>query len=299
MNTSNQLIIGIILIGSGLVFALIAYWILSDRRTKEDAVESDVSDEAHLEGDEEKTEGTEGDEALPEDDEEKPNGTEADDELPEEDEEEPEETDMGSLLPEEADDEETGLDEEPSVPEELDTAEVAVDLTDVEEDAEIAVAEEAPTPDQSPEPPSGPRTTLPVADLLRDEVTGALIVRVGDHEYLTPDELRNSEDWTRIEYAASDLAEWIARATTPDRGGVMGTEERTATSQSMIEQINEILQKSLIDATGELKALRLVEGPSGAVRVLMGVRSFSLDEVPDDEARQLIRDAVAEWEGRQ
>lgn len=291
MNTSNQLIIGIILIGSGLLFALIAYWILSDRRVEDVADEPDLADEDLPEDDEEEAEG-DGEEVEGDED-------EADEDEAEGEEDEPDEREIEPLPAEELEEEEADLEEEPSAVDAPSTIDEVLEPTEAEEETEIS-ADEAPLiPDQVPEPPPGPRATIPVADLLRDEVTGSLIVRVGDHEYRTPDELKNSEDWTRLEYAASDLAEWIAGASVADRAIAVTTEERPAPPQSMIEQINEILQKKLIDVSGELKALRLVEGPGGAVRVLIGVRSFSLDEVPDPEASQLIRDAVAEWEGRQ
>jgi hypothetical protein len=286
MNTSNQLIIGIILIGSGLVFALIAYWILSDRRKEDVEDELDLTEEDLPEGDKEEAEG---------DDEE----AEGDEKEPDRDEEEHDDEEVESLPAEEVDEEESDIEEEPSAAGPPSASDDVIETAEAEEEVEIPAEEASLIPDQPPEPPPGPRATIPVADLLRDEVTGSLIVRVGDHEYRTPDELKNSDDWTRLEFAASDLADWIARASAADRIGAVGTEERPASPQSMIEQINEILQKKLIDVSGELKALRLVEGPGGAVRVLIGVRSFSLDEVPDPEASQLIRDAVAEWEGRQ
>jgi hypothetical protein len=61
------------------------------------------------------------------------------------------------------------------------------------------------------QPQAGPR--ISIATLLRDDVTGQLIVKVGDTEYHNPDDLRASDDWTRVEFAASDLQTWIIRGT--------------------------------------------------------------------------------------
>ena len=65
---------------------------------------------------------------------------------------------------------------------------------------------------------------------------------------------------------------------------------------SMIEQINAILQEK-IEAIGDPHlAVRLIEGLEGSAKVLIGVHSYELGEVPDETISNLIREAVAEWE---
>lgn len=159
-----------------------------------------------------------------------------------------------------------------------------------------------PPPTPPPTPPSPPlaagRRLLPVASLLREDVTGDLVVQVGDRVYRRAEELRGSADANRVQSASADLTRWIAGGPAYKAGTAGPTrEEAKAKSASMIEQINTILEEKL--ATGSpLQGVRLVEGAGGTVRVFIGVNSYPVDEVPDPQVRQLIRQAVAEWEGR-
>ena len=151
-------------------------------------------------------------------------------------------------------------------------------------------------------PPSAPlgagRRLLPVAALLREDVTGDLVVQVGDRVYRRAEDLRGSADANRVQSASADLTRWIAGGSSSKPGTVGATrEEKAAKSASMIEQINTILEEKLA-AGSPLQGVRLVEGVGGTVRVFVGVNSYPVDEVPDPQVRQLIRQAVAEWEGR-
>lgn len=178
---------------------------------------------------------------------------------------------------------------------------------------------DAPEPDEEPEAQEEPESTqekaepaetpsdvdhIQVATLLRDDVTGQLIIQVGDREYSSPDELRASPDWTRVEYAAADLAEWVrppASKETKEPESALDSEEQAAERRpsTMIEQINAILQERIeLSGRSEL-AVRLIEGPGGMARVLIGVNSYEIAEVPDPEVRELIRQAVATWEASQ
>ncbi|MDF1499580.1 MAG: hypothetical protein P1P76_03825 [Anaerolineales bacterium] len=173
----------------------------------------------------------------------------------------------------------------------------------VEQGEEAQVTE--PEQPQPAAPPPG-KDRIQVATLLRDDVTGKLIIRVGEREYASADELRSSPDWTRVQYAASDLNTWVStpepsasasKGSEPDVGGESKTAEREPSS--MIEQINSILQ-TRIEASGRSElAVRLIEGPGGMARVLIGVHSYEIGEVPDPEVRELIRQAVAAWESTQ
>jgi len=151
-------------------------------------------------------------------------------------------------------------------------------------------------------PPSAPlgagRRLLPVAALLREDVTGDLVVQVGDRVYRRAEDLRGSADANRVQSASADLTRWIAGGSSSKPGTVGATrEEKAAKSASMIEQINTILEEKLA-AGSPLQGVRLVEGAGGTVRVFVGVNSYPVDEVPDPQVRHLIRQAVAEWEGR-
>jgi len=158
-----------------------------------------------------------------------------------------------------------------------------------------------PTPILTAVPPSPPpapmpsRRTLAVATLLRDEVTGKLSVLVGGREYGSADDLRASRDYARVEYAAADLVQWLGatavRERTADR-----VKEEVKKSLSMIEQIDDILQRKMTEMTGAPQGVRLVEGAGGSLRVFIGVQSFAFEDVPDADVKRLIREAVAEWE---
>jgi len=179
--------------------------------------------------------------------------------------------------------------------------------------AEISPAQEPKTPvvPPSPVPPplpsaASPETpahnrAIPVATLLRDEVTGGLIVRVGEREYRTAGELLVSNDRQRMEYTAAELGRWLGtdKAAVPrplpvDPAAKPATPRRPT---SMVEQINVILDRKLLERPALTRGVRLSEASGGAIKVYVGIDSFnSIDDVPEAEIRQLIREAVAEWE---
>jgi len=255
----NSLLMGIVLIGVGLALALIAYAVLLYRRENE-----------------------------PKD------TTEADEPLPPE-EESPEPAVSAS--------DEPSLPSQPAAGPPAGPTPAPPPVSALPPQPPVA----APTPPPAvvtppPAPPSAPlgagRRLLPVAALLREDVTGDLVVQVGDRVYRRAEDLRGSADANRVQSASADLTRWIAGGSSSKPGTVGATrEEKAAKSASMIEQINTILEEKLA-AGSPLQGVRLVEGVGGTVRVFVGVNSYPVDEVPDPQVRQLIRQAVAEWEGR-
>ncbi len=162
---------------------------------------------------------------------------------------------------------------------------------------------QAPVPaPPSPATASSLKRTFPVATLLRDEVTGKLVVKIGEKEYASAKELRDSKDYGRVEFAAADLARWFGSppaATVAARAEVERADrEEPVKPKSMIEQINEILERRLAQAPGVQRGVRLMEGSAGALRVLIGLQGYNFDDVPDAEVRRIIREAVAEWEAK-
>ena len=150
-----------------------------------------------------------------------------------------------------------------------------------------------------PAPPAPDRRLFPVVTLLRDEVTGQLALQVGQTVYQDPQTLRESSDWTRVEYAARDLARWVEGSAPQPRRPEERRAEGAPKSGSMVEQINRVLEAKLASPSSAGRGVRLIEGPGGSVRIFIGVQSYELDEVPDAAIRAVIRDAVAEWEASQ
>ncbi len=175
-------------------------------------------------------------------------------------------------------------------------------------EAKTAAAPPAPAPPALPAgiAPPGPAPhdrAIPVAMLLRDEVTGGLIIRVGDREYRAASELLASKDRQRMEYTAADLSRWLGidkttaapRPAPPEPPAKAPVPTRRPTS--MVEQINAILDRKLLEKPQLTRGVRLAELPGGGIKVYIGIDSYNaIDDVPDTEIRQLIREAVAEWE---
>lgn len=154
----------------------------------------------------------------------------------------------------------------------------------------------------SPASVSSLKRTFPVATLLRDEVTGKLLVKIGEKEYANANELRASKDFGRVEFAAADLARWFGSPPTAAVAARVevgrADREEPVKPKSMIEQINKILERRLAETPGVQRGVRLMEGSGGALRVLIGLQGYSFDDVPDAEVRRIIREAVTEWEAK-
>jgi hypothetical protein len=79
----------------------------------------------------------------------------------------------------------------------------------------------------------------------------------------------------------------------------MGTSKPVASFKSIPAQIDEILQGKLAGTPLEKRSIHLTESTSGGVVVQVGLDQYpGIDAVPDEEVRNLIRSAVAEWEKR-
>jgi hypothetical protein len=70
--------------------------------------------------------------------------------------------------------------------------------------------------------------------------------------------------------------------------------------KSITEQIDEVLQNSLAGNALAQRGLHMRAGPRGeAVFEFDGQSYAAVDEVPDEDARQVIRAAIAAWERSQ
>jgi hypothetical protein len=67
--------------------------------------------------------------------------------------------------------------------------------------------------------------------------------------------------------------------------------------KSIAAQIDAILNKKITGTKWESRGIRLMESPEKGVVVLVGLEQYdSVEEVPDEEIRNLLRSCVAEWE---
>lgn len=68
-------------------------------------------------------------------------------------------------------------------------------------------------------------------------------------------------------------------------------------AESIVAQINMILQSRLADSPLVNQGIRLMESPTGGVWVYIGLDKYEgIDAIPDPEIKAFIRKAVAEWE---
>jgi hypothetical protein len=74
-------------------------------------------------------------------------------------------------------------------------------------------------------------------------------------------------------------------------------EEKDIRSLSIVAQIDTVLQMRLVETPLATKGIRLAESLTGGVEVYVGINKYpSIDDVPDQEIKDTIRAAIAEWE---
>ncbi|MFP3854409.1 MAG: hypothetical protein ACLFWD_08975 [Anaerolineales bacterium] len=167
------------------------------------------------------------------------------------------------------------------------------------------VEPEAPSAAPAPTSIPGPSPTMPAAVdqpavlVDRDNTTNRLMIKVDDRVYKSMEQLQESEDWPKVTDLFSDLLAWMIKGESATPEAMEQEEDQPGKPGSMVQQINDILGEKLADRDSGPQAVRLMEGVGGSIRVYIGVESYSIDEVPDEEVKALIRQAVAEWEARQ
>jgi cytoskeletal protein RodZ len=190
-------------------------------------------------------------------------------------------------------------DEEPADSEEEEPApEVEEDEPAPEPDDDTLSEEAAESEETEAMESPTPRERQLVAEIYREEVTGKLIVRTGDQEYLDAKQIESEAERRRLAYAASDLSDWFqGEFEFGGRSATVSSTQQSASADRMLEEINANLQRSLAGTPD--RGVRLIPDAVAGVKVLIGVKSYEIEDVPDDEIKDLIRKAVAEWEAGQ
>jgi hypothetical protein len=72
-----------------------------------------------------------------------------------------------------------------------------------------------------------------------------------------------------------------------------------APANSIVAQIDAILQQHLVGTPLEERGIFLAQSPEGGVNVYVGLTRYSgVDDVPDPEVKAAIRAAISEWENK-
>jgi hypothetical protein len=76
-------------------------------------------------------------------------------------------------------------------------------------------------------------------------------------------------------------------------------EEPVAAPESIVEQVDAILQSQMIGTPLMERGIRLQESPEGGVIVWVGMEKFEgVNEVPDEQIQAAIRAAISVWENK-
>lgn len=85
--------------------------------------------------------------------------------------------------------------------------------------------------------------------------------------------------------------------TNPPKPTISQQSTPAPSSESIVAQINTVLQNRLAVSHLANQGIRLQESPSGGVRVYIGLDKYDgIEAIPDPEIKEFIRQAVAEWE---
>ena len=87
--------------------------------------------------------------------------------------------------------------------------------------------------------------------------------------------------------------------TTPKPATIAKEDRPSAPANSIVTQIDTILQARLAGTPLEERGIFLTQSPEGGVMVYVGLTPYhGVDEVPDPEIKAAIRAAISEWEDK-
>ncbi len=84
------------------------------------------------------------------------------------------------------------------------------------------------------------------------------------------------------------------------KGPTIAKDDRpSAPANSMVSQIDAILQSHLVGTPLEERGVFLTQSPEGGVNVYVGITRYAgIEDVPDAEIKAAIRAAISEWENK-
>ena len=84
-----------------------------------------------------------------------------------------------------------------------------------------------------------------------------------------------------------------------DKSSTAKSDRPVAPANSIVGQIDSILQERLVGTPLDERGIFLAQSPEGGVNVYLGLTRYnSVDEVPDTEIKAAIRAAISEWENK-
>ena len=167
-----------------------------------------------------------------------------------------------------------------------------------------------PTPGPGDQPPA-PEGTIEVLRVWR-AADGRVRLGMDSQQLASTTELQ-PEQRRRLVKLVIDLRPWLETppdaatgrpaaeqpVAPPPKAPKKPAEEKPAAPviKSIIEQIDDVLQAKLAGSPLAGRDIHLAEGPDGAVIVKVGLSKFQgIDAVPEAEVKDLIRQAVTDWE---
>jgi len=110
----------------------------------------------------------------------------------------------------------------------------------------------------------------------------------------SPPMVPGSEPVTTISPPNMEITDILSRAIIPEK-----SKEAPKPLKSVALQVNEILKEKLVDSPIKNRTIFISEDPGGGVVVFLDNFQYDgINDIPDPEVRQLLRECVTEWELR-
>ncbi len=165
--------------------------------------------------------------------------------------------------------------------------------------------------EEPPQPPGLPADRFEnIARLYRERSSGRLAVEVDNKAYLSAEAIP-AQVRRELEMANEGLSLWLGKGYEPAQTPIKSepapppvnlpppapVKSESPSAQSIVIQINDILQEVLAESPMAERKISLMQEPSmGVVVWVDGNKYSSIDSVPDPAVKELIQTAVRKWE---